>query len=157
MTKRKIVTHRIVRMQPLQAVSNVERHLPTGVAHIGQADIRRDARDVRIERNDELPWRNARPHAAINAVLGPHHPSQIEIQALAGAPLGWAWEEKSNTVAPFQLAVWVELFMAESKQDSTEVVEGAFHSGVTGRRRRSEGPFKRTVIFQGTPDDPKQH
>src|SRR5207249_7192164 len=157
MTQGKVVTHRVVRMQPLQAVSNVERHLPTRVAHIGQTDIRRDARDVRVQRNDELAGFNARPHAAIDAVLWPHHPSQIEVQALACAALRWTREEKPNAIAPLQLAAWIELFMAESKQDSAEIVEGVLHFGFVRRQRRSERAFKRTVVFQSTPDDPKQH
>ena len=47
--------------------------------------------------------------------------------------------------------------MAESKQDSAEIVEGILHFGFVRRQSRSERAFKRTVVFQSTPDDPKQH
>src|SRR5688500_4595590 len=87
MAKSEIVTQRVVSVQPAKAARDVQSHRPAGAFHLGQTDIRRDARDVRIQWNDELARSHSRPDSAIDSVRRTSHPAQIEIQALAGASL----------------------------------------------------------------------
>lgn len=54
-----------------------------------------EANDVRIERNDQLGGRHARPDAEIDLVR-PHHPAQVQVQALARAPRGRTGKEVAH-------------------------------------------------------------
>src|SRR5262245_51139562 len=65
MAKRKVVPERIVRMQPAKALCNIQRHPPAGISHRRQSDVGGDSSDMRVQRNDQLPWRHAAPYAAV--------------------------------------------------------------------------------------------
>ncbi len=54
-----------------------------------------EANDVRIEWNNQLGGRHARPDAEVDLVR-PHHPAQVEVQAFARAPRGRTGKEVAH-------------------------------------------------------------
>ena len=88
---------------------------------------------MRIERNHELPRLNAFPHAAIDAVFGTNHPTQIQVHALARASLRRPRKQEANTNASFQFASWIELLVAEAEERGSKLLEGVGDVIVCGR------------------------
>ena len=82
MANRKIVLHRVERVQLAQRRRDIRGHSPTRTRITGQAKTPSDANDVRVERNDQLRGWHVLPEPEIDCVV-PDHPSQIQIQPLA--------------------------------------------------------------------------
>ena len=78
---------------------------------------------MRIEGNYKLPRSHALPYTTIDTVFRTNHPSQIEIQPLAGAALRRPREEKSHADSPLQFASRIKLLMTESEKRLAKVLE----------------------------------
>jgi hypothetical protein len=84
MAQGKVVLHRVVWIDPAQRGRDVARHPPSGAGVSRQTQAAADPDHVRVERNDQLGWRHARPDAEIERIAT-HHPSKEQIQTLAAA------------------------------------------------------------------------
>ena len=82
--EREIVLYGVVGVEPPQPFRDVRGHGPACRLVAGQANATRDREDVSVEGNHERPGLDHRPHAEVDGVA-PHHPTQEEVQALAGA------------------------------------------------------------------------
>lgn len=82
MAKRKVVLHRIVRIELAKRGRDLFGGRPSCRAAIGKPEIAADAMDVRVHGDDELR-RGDRPEAKIDAVGRSHHPPGVEHEALA--------------------------------------------------------------------------
>ena len=119
-------------MKAAEAPRNIQRHGPARTPHARQANVGGDARNVRIQRNDELPRRHSSPHTAIDSIFRPRHPPQIKIEALARASFRWAREQKSNADSPLQFPSRIELLVTEAEKNFAETVERASDIGIVG-------------------------
>jgi hypothetical protein len=112
---------------------------------------------MRIQRDDQLPGRDAGPDATINSIVRPNHPAQIQIHTLAGAALRRSRKEESDCDPSLQFTSRIKLFVTETQQDSRKVFErsrGVFiGSGQPGCKRGLD----RTVILQHPAEDPEQN
>src|SRR5215831_15277519 len=95
MAECEIVTQRIIGMQAPQTPCDVQCHPPAGTLQRRQADITRDAGDMRIQRNDQLARGDSRPDPTIYSIVWPYHPPQIQVHALAGTALRRRRKEES--------------------------------------------------------------
>lgn len=110
-------------MQPAQILRNVLRHSPAWCSHLGQADIAGYAGDVGIQGNHQLTRSHAGPHAAVDSILGPHHPSEIEVHALACAALRRTGKKESDADTFLQLTPWIKLFVAKAQENPGKAVQ----------------------------------
>ena len=84
MAEGKIVPHRIDRIGRAKRRRNLRGHLPIRCAIARQSEAPPQPNDMRIEWNDEPGRGHTCPHAKVNFVM-PNHPTEEQIQALAGA------------------------------------------------------------------------
>ena len=110
-------------MELAEAPGDIDGHPPTGRLHVCQADVSRYARDVRIQRNHKLARNDLGPDTTVDAVLGPHHPSQIQIHPLTGASLRGTGEKESNADATLEFPARIKLFMAKAKKNLREAID----------------------------------
>src|SRR5207249_9643425 len=111
---------------------------PTRTAQRGQANIAGDTGNVSVQWNHELTRNHPGPHTAIDAVLRPDHPSQIEVHALTRAPFRRTRELKPHSDSPLQFTARIELFVPETEQCRAEVFQSRSDVRVLGRERRGE-------------------
>jgi hypothetical protein len=84
MAEREVVLDRVLRVELAQRRRDVAGHRPAGAGIPCEAKTAADADHVRVERDDERGGRDAGPDAEIQLVA-PDHPSEKEVQPLAGA------------------------------------------------------------------------
>jgi len=138
MAKGEIVPYRIIGVEPPQASRDIQCHGPTRAPHRCQPDIGRNPGDMGIQRDNQLSGSHLGPDSAIDPVVGAHHPSQVEVQAFAGAALGRRREEKTDAYTPLQFTARIKLFMAETHHDSAEPFESRCDFGLAWRQSGDE-------------------
>ena len=82
--EREVVLHRIRRIEAAQRCGDLRRHPPARAPVPRQPQAPPQPDDVHVERHDQLRRRQPRPDAQIDRV-GPHHPPQEQVHALARA------------------------------------------------------------------------
>src|ERR1035437_7362990 len=87
--ERVVVLDGVVRVEPPQRRRDVARHVPPGTRVAREPQAAPHTNHVRVERDDQLGGRYARPDAEIERVA-PHHPSKKQVEALAAASRGGA-------------------------------------------------------------------
>src|SRR5215207_2464456 len=82
---------------------------------------------MRIERDDQASWRHPRPDAEIDCIL-PHHPPQVQIEALARAAGRCARKEVTD---PWPLGYPTAVCLSKIRFERTarERIQGAAHVG----------------------------
>ena len=110
-------------MQLAKAPRYIDGHPPARRLHVRQADISGYTGNVRIERNYKLAGYNFGPYTAVDAILGPHHPSQIQIHSLTGASLRGTGKKESNADAALKFAARVKLFVAKAKKNLRKPID----------------------------------
>lgn len=94
--QRKIIFHRVGRVETAQGRGNLLSHAPVSRLSAGEAEIAADAADVSINRNDQLTRRNSAPQAKIDAVSRANHPAKKHAEPLAGTAGGGGGEQKTE-------------------------------------------------------------
>jgi hypothetical protein len=82
MAEREVVFDRVVGIDPAERGRDIARHLPSRAGIACQTQAAADPNHVRVEWNDQLGWRHARPDAEIERIAT-HHPTEEQVQALA--------------------------------------------------------------------------
>ena len=95
MAEGKIVPDRVDRIDRTQRRRNFRGHLPIRCAIARQSEAPPQPNDVRIERNDEPGWGHECPRSKVDLVA-PNHPTQKQIETLAGASGRRPGEEKTD-------------------------------------------------------------
>jgi hypothetical protein len=84
MAQGEVETYWIIRIEASQCARDVRSHSPAraGIRRQTQAATQPD--DVRVERHDELRGGHGRPRPEVD-FIGPHHPTEVQVQPFAGA------------------------------------------------------------------------
>src|SRR4030095_5077227 len=109
----KVIPQRIIAVKLAQAFGDVDGHAPSWRPHMGESYISRYPGNVRIQRDNKLARYHLGPDTAVDSVLRPYHPSQIEAHPLACAPLRGTGEEESNADSSLEFPPRVKLLMAK--------------------------------------------
>src|SRR5213083_74640 len=130
MTKREVITHRIVGMKSPQVPCDIQSHCPAGASHALQADVTRYTRNVRVQRNHQLAWLYRGPDTAINSILRTNHPSQVEFQPLACASFRLIREKEPYAVPPPKLPRGIEMDMSKPTQSPAAMIQRRKNIGI---------------------------
>jgi hypothetical protein len=84
MTERKVVFDRILGVEHSKLRGDLLRRGPTRRAAARQAEVPTDAVNVRVDRDDEVRWRDW-PKSEVHAIRPPNHPTRVQDQPFAGA------------------------------------------------------------------------
>jgi len=104
MAEGKIVPDRVDRIDRAQRRCNFRGHLPIRCAIARQSEAPSQPNDVGIERNDEPGWGHECPGSKVD-LIAPNHPTQKEIETLAGASGRRPGEEKTDACPLWHSAV----------------------------------------------------
>src|SRR5436309_11249229 len=154
-TERKVVTQWVLAVEAAELACDVDGHRPSGVFQLRQANITGNARDVRVERNHELSRPDLGPDAAVHAVVGPHHPPQVKVHALARASVGRRRKEEPHGYALGQLTPGIKALMTKTQSQRVKAVDRTFRVGVAAVKAARESALHRAMVFENPPDDPE--
>src|SRR5215467_15442305 len=112
---------------------------------------------MRVQRNDQLAGRDARPDAAIDSIVRPYHPAQIQIHTLAGTALRRSRKEESDGNPSVQLTSWIQLFVTETQQYGRKVLQRNRGVLIGPSQTGCKSGLDRAVILQHPADDPEEN
>src|ERR1700689_796663 len=92
MTERKVVFYRVVRIESRERARDFARRFPRHGLLAREAEIARKLVDVRVDRHEQHRGIDL-PDSEIDAVLGTHHPTQIEEESFRTAAAAWIRQE----------------------------------------------------------------
>src|SRR5262245_9524517 len=113
-------------MELAEALRDIDCHAPARRLHVRKSDVSRYPGDVGIQRNHQLAGQDFGPDTTVDSVFWPHHPSQKEIDALAGAPLRGAGEKESHADPAFEFPARIELLVSKTQKHLREAVDRLF-------------------------------